>query len=191
MDLIHFFNKIDPLPNEASSLLDKLFKVEKHRKGEVILQPGNLSKKLIFIEKGLIRLFYEKDGKDITFLFKDENSFSMPVESIIHDQPSPYGWEVLEDCTIRVVSYDEINNYMEQIPSLEKVTRVVLFDALLEVSNRLKSIQFLNADERYNMLVETYPNILQRTSLYNISSYLGITQQTLSVIRAKFKKPTQ
>ena len=64
----------------------------------------------------------------------------------------------------------------------------MLFEALLNVSNRLTAIQFQTAEQRYNNLLETYPNILQRASLYNISTYLGITQQTLSVIRAKFKQ---
>jgi CRP-like cAMP-binding protein len=188
MNIIKYFNQLESLPEEVMFRLDKIFKLETYRKGDIILTAGNLSQNLIFIEKGLIRLFYEKDEKDITFLFLDENSFSMPIESIIKNTPTPYGWEALEDCTIRVVNFQLFNEQLEQFPPLEKIARFVLFEALLNVSNRLTAIQFQTAEQRYNNLLETYPNILQRASLYNISTYLGITQQTLSVIRAKFKQ---
>lgn len=187
MDLIEYFNKIDTIPNQTNLQLDELFVRKNHYKGDIILQPGNLSNNLIFVEEGLLRLFYEKDEKDITFLFLAENSFSLPIQSVIYNQPSPYGCEVLEDCCIRIVKYDQFKNQLEKIPALEKIARIVLFDALLKTSNRLMSIQFQSAEQRYENLLQTYPDILLRTSLYNISTYLGITQQTLSVIRSRYK----
>ena len=191
MDLIQYFNKVETISSEANLHLDQIFKRKRYRKGDIILKPENKSSNLIFIEEGLIRLFYEKEGKDITFLFLDENSFSMPIESIIKNTPTPYGWQAIEDCTIRSVKFSIFNDYLEKNTALEKIARLVLFETLLDVSNRLISIQFQTAEQRYENLLQTYPNILLRTSLYNISTYLGITQQTLSVIRTKYKNPTK
>jgi len=185
MDIITYLNQQLPLPEGVNETLNSLFKKEQHPKGKILLMPENRSQNLTFIESGLLRLYYEKDGKDITFLFFDENSFSMPIESIIYNKQSPYGCQVLEDCTIRSIAYKDFEILLEKTPELERIARKVLFENLRKISDKLYALQFQTAEQRYQYMMESYRNILLRAPLGHIASYLGITQQTLSVIRAK------
>jgi CRP-like cAMP-binding protein len=183
MDIINYFKEYHGLIIENYDL-SVAFKEEVYLKGDILLLPNNRSKKIIFIESGLLRLYYQNDDKDITFLFMDENSFSMPIESIFYDQDSKYGLQVLEDCKIRTILFEDLERLMIKFPDLEKISRKILIHALKITSDKLYAIQFQTASQRYNYMIESYPNILLRAPLGQIASYLGITQQTLSVIRS-------
>ena len=161
-----------------------IFKHEYVNKGEVLFRPESFSQKIIFIEKGLIRTYYLKDGKDITYLFLSENSFLTPIECVFFNRPAPYGWEALENCEIRVADYRDFELIFTEVPGMEKFIRLLLVNVLHTIAEKLYSIQFQTAQDRYKNLLDTQPDILLRAPLGHIASYLGITQQTLSVIRS-------
>lgn len=174
--------KLEP---EVEIALDQDFKRKKCIKGQKLLEPGNLSTKLFFIEKGLVRTFYTKNEKDITHYFFPENTFTLPIDSVFYQRPSPYGIEVLEPSIIRWVPFSTIEKHIEKSPNLEKFIRSLLIDVLRGFSDRLSALQFQSAQERYKTLMDNHPDILLRASMGHIASYLGITQQTLSVIRGQ------
>ena len=182
--LLEYFQKNLNLSDEFSEKLDTLFKYEHVAKGEIIFRPESFSQKIIFIEKGLIRTFYLKDGKDITYLFLSENLFLTPIDCVFFNRPAPYGWEALEHCEIRVADYRNFEMLFSEIPGMEKFIRMLLVNVLRTVAEKLYAIQFQTAQDRYKKLLDTQPDILLRAPLGHIASYLGITQQTLSVIRS-------
>lgn len=184
MELISFIRQHVQLPAEMEAALDHAFKREEHPKHYKLLQPDNWSKKVCFVEQGLIRTYYLKDGKDITHHFFPENSFNMPIESIFYGHTSPYGVELLENSVVRTISYPDVEKYFGQSSELEKFIRFLLIDVLKSFSDRLYALQFQSAQERYKTMIDNYPNILLRAPLGNVASYLGITQETLSRIRA-------
>ncbi|GAB3264997.1 Crp/Fnr family transcriptional regulator [Larkinella harenae] len=186
MELLSFLKQRVTVLPDMETVLDQAFKREEYPKHHKVLQPGNRSQKVFFIEKGLARTYYLKDdGKDITHFFFAENSFSMPIESVFYDNDSPYGLELLEPSIIRSITYADLEKYIEQSDALEKLMRLLLIDVLRAFSDRFNALQFQTAQERYRIMLETYPDILLRAPLGHIASYLGITQQTLSVIRAQ------
>lgn len=185
MELISYLKTQANLPEPIEARLNDVFKRQEFTKGHELLPPQNFSRKVFFVEKGLARLFYLKEGKDITHLFLAENSFTMPIESIFYNKPSPYGLELLEDSTIWYASYAEVETYVEQSSELEKFIRLLLIDVLKIFSDRLYALQFQSAKEKYQSMIDKHPNILLRAPLGHIASYLGITQQTLSVIRGQ------
>ncbi|GGH26619.1 cyclic nucleotide-binding protein [Dyadobacter endophyticus] len=188
MELLGYFQQHLSLPAGLAQSIEPVFKHQDIKKGEIFLQPDNRSQKVCFIEKGLIRTYYLKDGKDITHLFFAENRFSVPLESIFYDRPSPYGWEALENSHIRIAQYKDLEPMFEKVPGFEKLIRLLLIDVIDVFSERLYAMQFQSAQDRYKALIEKHPDILLRAPLGHIASYLGITQQTLSVIRAaKFR----
>jgi CRP-like cAMP-binding protein len=182
--LLEYLQKHLNLSEEFSEKLDNMFRHEKVKKGDILFRPEGFSKKIIFIEKGLIRTYYLKDGKDITYLFLSENSFLTPVECVFYNKPAPYGWEALENCEIRSAQYRDFELLISQIPGMEKWFRQVLINVLHTIAEKLYSIQFQTAQDRYKSLLESQPDILLRAPLGDVASYLGITQQTLSVIRS-------
>ncbi len=185
MNLIDFLKIHINVSAEIQSAIEEHFEVAEFPKGYQLLLPGNQSKKLFFFEEGLARTYYFKDGKDITHHFFAEDSFNMPVESIFYNRPSPYGLELLENGKVWHTSYIEFEKYFNQSPEMGKMTRGLLINVLSAFSDHLFQIQFQTARQRYQILLDNHPDILLRAPLGHIASYLGITQQTLSVIRAQ------
>ena len=185
MDLIQYINTKIKLNAEECAVIDAAFKKEFCSKGTVLAPPDNRSQKIHFIETGLIRLFYNKDGKDITHFFFDENSFAACADSVYFDKLSPYGKEVLEDSILRSIHLKDLNLLLSKIEAMKDLSFIVAVGVIDQLSERLFSIQFQSAEERYKFIINKHPNILLRVPLGHIASYLGITPQTLSVIRAK------
>lgn len=184
MELLNYIHQNIDLPAEFAVEIDAAFIREELPKGTQILSADNLSKKVFFMEKGLGRSYYLKEGKDITHYFFIEDSLLVAMESVFYDKPSPYSLELLENSIIRSVSYPELIKIVDKSKSIDKFIQALLISFLKSFSDRLYSIQFQSASERYNTMLENYPNILRRAPLGHIASYLGITQETLSRIRS-------
>jgi len=185
MELIEYVNSKVKLTPEECDAVDKAFHVEHHCKGSILIQPDSLSQKVMFIEKGLLRTFYVFNDKDITHFFFDENSLLATIESIFFNKPDPYGRQALEDCVLRTIHFREFAKLTNQIVNMKEFAFLVTVDVCKLFADRIFSLQFQNAQERYSTLLQTNPSILLRAPLGYIASYLGITQQTLSVIRSK------
>lgn len=185
MTLIEFLDTHLKLDQNTKLELDSAFETMHLKKGYNVNFPENQSKNVIFIEKGLIRTYYFKEDKDITHYFFDENAFYLQIDPVFYSRLSPYGTELIEDSVLRVAPYAVLEKFINEVQGMEDLMRLILIDYLKIFSDRLYSLQFHTAQERYNDLLHNYPDILLRAPLGQIASYLGITQQTLSVIRAK------
>ncbi|SDG73280.1 Crp/Fnr family transcriptional regulator [Chitinophaga filiformis] len=186
MELLRYINTKVKLSEEESAIIDAAFKRETYPKGTILMQPDNNSQKVFFVEKGLLRTFYNKDGKDITHFFFDENRFTLSLESVYFNRPDPYGREVLENATLRTILFRDFNALLNEIGEFKSLGISVAIEYLKLFSDKLYSLQFQTAEQRYKFMMDNYSNILSRAPLGHIASYLGITQQTLSVIRAKY-----
>jgi CRP-like cAMP-binding protein len=184
MELLDYLKHRTQVSTETGAVLDELF-VRKHvSKGHQLLEENNLSKKIFFFEVGLARTYYSID-RDITHLFFAENSFMAPVDSVYYSRPSPYAVQILEDTIVRAANFIDFQVLIEKDIMLQRLAMNLLVDTVMLLSDRLYSIQFQSAQQRYHSLVKKHPDILRRAPLGTIASYLGITQQTLSVIRAE------
>ena len=186
MNFVEYINSFVPLPeNVAVELLSKSRK-EYLPKHYMLHREGEVCKKLYFVEKGLVRWFYHsEEGKDITDSFGGENSFVTAFDSFFQRKPSRYSIELLEDSTVYSMTYDDLEYLFEKFREVEKVSRLILIQILEQSLDKNSALQFHNAHERYEFITEKHPDLLQRVSLGHIASYLGITQETLSRIRAK------
>lgn len=185
MKLLSYIQGRVKLGDNDYDIINRAFKSETYPKGTLIIRPNNYSQKVFFIESGLLRTFYYKNEKDITQFFFDENKFTAPLNSIFYNQPEPYGWETLETSVVRTILYRDLTPLMDRFPVFYQFFFNVSIEMLNLFALKLESLQFHNAQERYNKMMEMYPEIILRVPLGHIASYLGITQQTLSVIRGK------
>ncbi|OJV14700.1 MAG: hypothetical protein BGO21_18555 [Dyadobacter sp. 50-39] len=184
MDLILFLKQHMILSPEMEAQVQEAFKTEELPKGYRLLSPDNFSQKVFYIEKGVVRTYYVKDGKDITHSFVQEGAFFVSIESAFFNTVSPYGSELLEQGTVRTIPYHDLEKLIDGSQPLQKLSRLVMINAVKTFSDKLYSIQFQSAQERYNSMLEKFPDIMLRVPLGHIASYLGITQETLSRIRA-------
>jgi len=168
-----------------------LFKIDAHithkiyQKGEEIIAPNNFSKQVYFIEEGLARTFYYKAEKKITFEFMEENRITTAIDSVFYQSKSPYGLDALLPTRVAIIPYKIIEELSLEYQEVNIIMKSLLVEILLLFSKRIQSIQFDSATERYQKFLTERPDILLKAPLGDVASYLGITQQTLSIIRSK------
>nr|WP_295930573.1 Crp/Fnr family transcriptional regulator [uncultured Dyadobacter sp.] len=184
MELLQFVKQHILLSSEMEAKVLMAFKNEELPKGHRLLSPDNFSQKVFYIEKGIARTYYIKDGKDITHSFIPGGTFFVSIESVFFNNPSPYGAEIMENSMVRTILYQDLEKFIDESNALQKLSRIVMISAVKTFSDKLYSIQFQSAQERYNSMLEKFPDIMLRVPLGHIASYLGITQETLSRIRA-------
>jgi CRP-like cAMP-binding protein len=133
---------------------------------------------------GVARIYYFTDGIDVTESFAFENNIIARIESLFTGKPSRKAIQILEDAEIIAINANALFKLYDQFPEIERLFRKIFEAAFVETVNRIEGIQFHTAEERYETLLDQAPNVIQRVPLKYIASYLGITQQSLSRIRA-------
>ncbi|MCK8521556.1 Crp/Fnr family transcriptional regulator [Aquimarina sp. D1M17] len=154
-----------------------------YQKGEIVVREGQYSKKAYLIIEGCSRAYYLKDGKDISDWFTFENQFMASIISFFSNEPSPHYVEFVEDSKVIEFSKDTVDKLSKKYHDFERLISAVVTETMLGLCERLHTIQFAKAEERFSRLIEIYPDITQRIPLTHIASYLGITLETLSRIR--------
>ncbi|MGN6647810.1 MAG: Crp/Fnr family transcriptional regulator [Cytophaga sp.] len=150
-----------------------------------LLNKGEIADKIYIIESGSVRMGFEKDGKDITMQFFFENELFTSVESMFGNLPSNYFIETIEQCTIYYLTKDMLNAMVLTLPEMASVTTNILMSRLIYYSNHLHSYLSETPEQRFNSLLENRPYIFMRVSQRHIASYLGITNVSLSRIKAR------
>lgn len=174
------FHKIDKIDRLA---IDQIATKITIKKNELLQQVGHTCRTIYFLKSGIARIYYYKDGIDITESFAFENNIIARVESLFTGNPSQKAIQILEDAEIISINATQLFKLYDTHPKIERLFRLIFEKAYVETVNRIESIQFHTAEERYiNLLQET--NYLQKIPLKHIASYLGITQVSLSRIRA-------
>jgi CRP-like cAMP-binding protein len=186
MGLLNEISQLTHLSEEAANFLNANIQKQNFKKGEEILGFEQNCNYLYFINKGIIRGYYFLDAKEITNWFGQENEFATCFYSFISKKLSVETIQALEDCELILIPYSTLNTLYEKFPETERVGRLVIENYYLRLEERLLSIQFKSAKERYQNLMDSKPSLLKRAALGQIASYLGISQETLSRMRAEF-----
>lgn len=185
---VSFFDTIAPYvklsPQSRSVLLSHMTKLSLP-KGHVLVPIGGICRSVYYMEKGLTRTFYIKDGKEVTERFCAENTFSCSMTGYVTNTPDGRQIELLEPSIVWTMTYEKLEQLYDEHHEIERLGRYIITNDLITMHQRLNDLQFRNAEERYNLLLQSNPSLVQRVPLGLISSYLGITQETLSRIRAK------
>ena len=181
------FNNISdtyaPLSEECQKELVNNVTVLNKTKGSILVREGQYSDRTFYIVTGCARAYYLKDGRDISDWFAFENDFISSIVSFFSEQPSPHYVEVLEDSVLLEFSRERIENLAKRHHEYEHLLRIILTQTVLLQRARISTILFQKAEQRYQSLLQLYPDILLRIPLTHIASYLGITLETLSRIR--------
>ncbi len=172
-----------PLATATKEAFKEIAKVSSYKKGTAIVKEGQYSDKLYFIASGCARAYYLKEGKDITDWFAFENKFISAINSFFQGVPSPHYVEVLEDTVFLEISRDEVELLSAKYPDLNTLGRIAVTTTMLELQQRIVALQFETAQQKYENLLQIFPEITQRVPLMHIASYIGITLETLSRIR--------
>ena len=169
---------------EGRKLIEDILIRKELEKGELLFKEGQVCHHMVFVGKGMMRQFYYKNGKDVTEHFSYEGCVIICIESTLKQEPTRLMAEALEPCTVYLLPYDKFMRLTEISWEINMFYRKILEYSLIVSQTKADSWRFESARERYNLLLETHPEIIKRAPLAHIASYLLMTPETLSRVRS-------
>lgn len=160
------------------------FTISKYKKGTHLINIGQSNHKLYFVLEGSLKAYYLNDGKRISDWFAFKNEFITSSSSYFTDTPSLHDIETIEDAIILETNKEDVETLCSEHHDFEHLFRVVLSKVIVQYRHRMFSLQFKTVKQPYQSLLQQYPKIELTVPLGDIASFLGITQETLSRIRA-------
>ena len=183
--LDHISRYIQLTTGEQSVFLSKV-KSRKYLKGQFVVQNGDICRHESFVLSGCLKTFYiDNDGHEHIVMFAIEDWWTADLGSFISQTPADLNVQCLEDAELIQISYNDLQQLYIEIPKLERFFRIIIQNAFVAAQKRIINNLSLPAMERYIRFRDQYPKIEQRVPQYMIASYLGITKEFLSKIRAQ------
>lgn len=184
LTLQRYFNQFQAISAPALEAIEGICKPITIQKNKNLQHIGQTCQTIYFLQNGIARIYYLKDEIDITEGFYFENSIIARAESLFTGRPSRKGIQVLETADLIAIDSQKFFLLFDAYPEIERLFRKIIEAAYIDTINRIESLQFNTAEERYQSLIESSPDLINRVPLKYIASYLGITQVSLSRIRA-------
>jgi len=174
-----------PLSTSDEEVVRRLFHKKVFKKGEHLLQAGNVCRYVIFIETGLVRYYINSDGEERTNYFNKEGEFVCDYLSFLPQGPSNVNIQALEDTTIFVISFNDIQEFYREVAHGERFGRLAIEQVFVSIISQIGSLYTDSPEERYSKFLSNFRDLVQRIPQYYIASYVGIKPQSLSRIRKR------
>ena len=169
--------------SESEQLLAQMERLT-YRKGEHIVREGERNSSLYLVAQGIWRGHYLRDGVDISLWFASEGDTLFSSWSYVADRPSLTSIEAMSDSTVFRISKQKMETFFASSIAFANIGRVIFERQFLDMENWMINGGAAQAKQRYLALLEQNPELLQHVPLKHIDSYLMITPQSLSRIRA-------
>ena len=164
--------------------LDQVVDIVKLQKKDYLIRTGSICGFIGFIERGLFRSFILKDSDEFNVDFYMAGSFVSAYPSFLTQQPTNNNIQALSNSTIYTISYTNYSKLLQTDLEWYKLSKLISDTLLIKKCKREKSLLTDSAEDRYNLLLETYPQIEQLVAQYHIASYLGVKPESLSRIKS-------
>lgn len=167
-------------------VFNAVMSARRFKKGETVLQEGDVCRAVYFVEEGYLRTYYNKeDGSVVNLNFTFEGEFTSNTKSAINREPSKMSIEAGEDALLWIFDLDKLSPEMKSLPSVSQFIRRTAMQMLVASETRGNLLKIYTPAERYHYIERNTPHILQRVPLSHLASFLGVSRETLSRIRAK------
>jgi CRP-like cAMP-binding protein len=187
--LIRFLTSSNLLGLEAANNIASRFEPMSIANQSYLLKSGKISDTYLFLEKGFMRAYaVDPDGNEITTAFYASPSVVFEVSSFFHRVPSKENIVALTDCIGWFITYQQLNDLFHGMPEFREFGRYILVTGFASLKSRMLSTITETAEQRYERLLQSHPEVFQHAPLKHIASFLGITDTSLSRIRKSFTK---
>nr|WP_315238581.1 Crp/Fnr family transcriptional regulator [uncultured Flavobacterium sp.] len=174
--------------NETAYFLS-ILKERKYPKKTIILKEGDICKTINFVQSGTLRAFYrDQQGKESTIMFAVSDWWITDMACFINQQPAILNIETIEESYMLHLQKDDLDHLYLKIPKFERFFRIIMQNAYIREQLRVIQNLSLTAEQRYYIFLEKYPQVVKQVTQKQIASYLGITPEFLSMIKANKKK---
>ena len=171
------------MTHDELDILESVLVPMKFAKNEKILGEGDTCEYIYWIVKGLVRQYYFKNGKELTEYMATENTIVMSIESLFKEKPSSQIIQALEPTIIYAMPKKELETVAMRSVNIQILYRKILEESLIISQLRADMLRFESAQDRYQKLVKSSPQLVLRAPLVYIASYLQMTPETLSRVR--------
>ena len=172
------------MTHDELDILESIIVPQKYAKGEMILKEGEICRQFLYIDKGLVRQFYFKHGKEVTEHLGQEHSIVMCIESLFKEEPTRLQVEALEATTVYALPKADLERVAMHNVNIQILYRKILEESLIISQIHADLVRFETAQDRYKKLCKLCPQVVLRAPLVYIASYLQMTPETLSRVRA-------
>jgi CRP-like cAMP-binding protein len=184
-EFVKYIHNISPLDDEAKADIEGRLESKDYKKGDIIISEHRVCENLFFLKSGLVKLYFIGDGgKEIILRFFSESSPFSSLESFLGQNITPHTVLALEPTNVDFISKQNIEDLCQKYHSFERFYRLTLSRVIINMINRISELMKDDATTRYNKVVSKNNALMQRISLGDLANYLGITQVSLSRIRA-------
>ena len=176
--------KYSTMTHDELDILESILVPMKFAKNEMILKEGEVCRNIYYVDRGLIRQFYFKNGKEVTEHLGEDRTIFMCIESLFKEEPTKLQVEAIEP----TIAYALPKHRLEEV-ALHNVNIQILYRKILEESLIISQVhadlvRFESAQERYKKICKLNPQVVMRAPLVYIANYLQMTPETLSRVRA-------
>lgn len=176
--------KYSTMTHDELDVLESILIPAKYSKGEMILREGEICESIYYIERGLIRQFYFKNDKQITEHLGEEHSIFMCIESLFREEPTHLQVEALEPTLVYMLPKRRLEEVALHNVNIQILYRKILEESLIISQVHADLVRFESAQSRYKKMCKLWPQVVLRAPLVYIASYLQMTPETLSRVRA-------
>jgi len=171
---------------EEEVLVQEVFKLRKFRKKQYLLQEGDVCKHMVFVIKGAARMYsVDEKGHEHIIRFGVEGWWLGDYESYMLETPTRFHVEMLENSELLMAAKEQMEDLIEKVPAVKQMINVIDKQSAIANQQRIHTAISLTAEDRYEALMQSHPEFLQRFPQTMIASYLGITAETISRIKKK------
>jgi CRP/FNR family transcriptional regulator, anaerobic regulatory protein len=189
-ELLSFLNQIAssegwPLSAACLTHLRKIIKTSRLKEGEYLLKAGEVCTNIYFIRKGLLKCFYIIHHREVSDWFFGDLETVVSIDSFYDQRPSEDFIRALEDSELFYITFEELNYLFRTFIEFNVVGRVLTNKYLRIWHRQARNIRMLTAEERYQFLLKTHPDLINRVPVRDLASYLDMSRETLSRMRGR------
>ena len=175
-------------PGLTPELIEELalgWRVVRLEKREHLAEAGRIHKEAFLVAQGLVRAYYPDVEGDVTVNFIAEGDFATHYTSLEAPRPSHFAFQALEPTVAIAFSYEYVYQLSQRRCEMERLLRVLLEYEYTRLMAHTECLLMRNAEERYRHFLQNFGPLLSRISVSDLSSYLGVSRQNLTLIRKR------
>lgn len=172
------------MAHDELDILESILVPMKFARGEKVVESGDVSDAIYYVERGMVREFYFKNNKSVTEYLAADGTIVMSIESLFREEPSKLVIEALEPTIVYALPRKRLEEVALHNVNIQILYRKILEESLIISQRRADLLRFESAKDRYLKLCKLNPKVIMKAPLVYVASYLQMTPETLSRVRS-------